>query len=82
VVERWLCGGGSGGVEASSAGASAGAGPDLVGNGVFSCERGGVGQRERVPVEVAGLVGPAPPDEPTHSEHPPIANSYEIRSQA
>ena len=57
VVERWLLGPGSAGVESSSSGVVAGAGTDVVSDGVFDCEVCSVGEVERVSVEVAGLVG-------------------------
>ena len=47
---------GSGRVEASLAGVAAGAGANVVWHGELDREVGGVGEVERVAVEVAGLV--------------------------
>ena len=59
VVERWLGGGfSSAGVEPSSAAVTACVGANVVGHCELDGEGCGVGEAERVAVEVAGLVGP------------------------
>ena len=59
MVERWLWGVGSGRVETASSGMTSPLGSDVVVDGEFDGECGGLVVADRVAVEVAWLVGPA-----------------------